>query len=43
MMKNNNIENYINNKFNKNENFKIEEIKGDASNRKYYRAKSEKR
>ena len=43
MMKNNNIENYINNKFNKNENFKVEEIKGDASNRKYYRAISEKR
>tara|TARA_B100000989_G_scaffold215956_1_gene164386 strand:+ start:80 stop:1072 length:993 start_codon:yes stop_codon:yes gene_type:complete len=35
------IKNYIYNKFNKKQKFIINEIKGDASKRKYYRAKSE--
>ena len=34
------IKNYIDNKFNKKQKFIINEIKGDASNRKYYRAES---
>ena len=34
------IKNYIDNKFNKKQKFIINEIKGDASNRKYYRAET---
>ena len=37
------IKNYIDNKFNKKEKFTLNEIKGDASNRKYYRAESKNR